>query len=134
MKSLSGKGLFTWKLKNCEGGHVDQIIEEGLRAGLTHILVKIADGVTLYNQTVPLLDIINALKLAGFQVWGWQYTYGGVWIDSDHNPHYGDHTPEDEARVGAARALELGVDGFVVDAEQEYKVLNQRERARRLIF
>jgi len=42
--SLVGKGFYIWKISRCEGGDVQAIATVAAQAGLTHILVKIADG------------------------------------------------------------------------------------------
>jgi hypothetical protein len=47
-------------------------------AGLTHMLLKIADGTMIYNgnwgdpkdYTTP---VVNALRALGLKVWGWHY-------------------------------------------------------------
>ena len=46
---LTGKGCFIWKIQNCEGGDPDAIAKVAREAGMTHILLKIADGAYSYN-------------------------------------------------------------------------------------
>ena len=108
---LEGKGFFIWRILNCEGGDADAIANKAEAAQLTHVLIKIAD--TRYpfgydrnnNDLVP--PVSQALKNRGMQVWGWHYVKG-----SD---------PAGEARVAIARTRELQLDGYVIDAEHEYK-------------
>jgi hypothetical protein len=102
---LRGKGMWIWQVRNCEGGDVGSIVAKAQRAGLTHLLVKLADGVRSYNGDIS--GLVQAGQAAGLQVWGWQYTYGS--------------SPEAEAQHGAQRARQFGVDGFVIDAEAEYE-------------
>ncbi len=108
---LEGKGFFIWRILNCEGGDADAIANKAEAAQLTHVLIKIAD--TRYpfgydrnnNDLVPAVS--QALKNCGMQVWGWHYVKG-----SD---------PAGEARVAIARTREVQLDGYVIDAEHEYK-------------
>ncbi|HJN42092.1 MAG: nuclear transport factor 2 family protein [Anaerolineales bacterium] len=109
--ALEGKGFFIWRILNCEGGDANAIANKAEAARLTHVLIKIAD--TRYpfgydrnnNDLVP--PVSQALKNRGMQVWGWHYVKG-----SD---------PAGEARVAIARTRELQLDGYVIDAEHEYK-------------
>ncbi len=117
--TLVGKGFYIWKIPRCEGGDVQAIARVAAEAGLTHILVKIADGTGTYNydwsrrrDLVP--PLVAALRARGIAVWGWQYVYG--------------KDPVNEARIAVTRMRHLGLDGFVIDAEKEYK--NRHEAAR----
>ena len=105
MEHLSGKGMFIWQIAHCEGGDVDAIVGRAKQAGLTHVLIKIADGRAAYNGDPA--DLVLALLDAGIKPWAWQYTYGSH--------------PADEAVFGARRFSELPFAGFVIDAEFEYK-------------
>ncbi|MCJ7514273.1 MAG: nuclear transport factor 2 family protein [Anaerolineales bacterium] len=120
---LRGKGFFIWQLQNCEGGSAKAIAAKAQQAGLTHVLIKIADGADWpYNidraRGVDLVPpVLTALKSAGIQVWGWHYVRG--------------ENPLGEARLGANRARSLGVDGYVIDAEREYKRSGKKVAAQR---
>ena len=109
--AVEGKGFFIWRILNCEGGDVEAIASKAEQAQLTHVLIKIAD--TRYpfgfdrNNNDLLPPITNALKERGIQVWGWHYVKG--------------NDPSGEARVAVDRTRELQLDGYVVDAEHEYK-------------
>ncbi|NPA30690.1 MAG: nuclear transport factor 2 family protein [Chloroflexi bacterium] len=117
--SLVGKGYYIWKISRCEGGDPRAIARVAAEAGLTHILVKVADGTGAYNydwqrrrDLVP--PLVQALRERGIAVWGWQYVYG--------------EDPINEARIAVSRVQHLGLDGFVIDAEVEYK--NRHAEAR----
>lgn len=110
--SLSGKGYYIWKIRQCEGGDAQAIARTARQAGLSHVLIKVANGVSPYNydwqhkiDMVP--PVVQALKAAGIQAWGWQYVYG--------------NDPLGEANVAIRRITDLELDGFVVNAEAEYK-------------
>jgi hypothetical protein len=61
--------------------------------------------------------VVTALKAAGVQVWGWHYVRGDA--------------PLGEARLGGQRARDLGLHGYVIDAEREYKGTAKRIAAQR---
>jgi len=110
--TLKGKGYYIWQVKQCENGDPDRITDLAREANLSHVLIKIADGAFPYNIDLDngydyARPAIKRLQAHGIQVWGWQYIYGNY--------------PDQEAEIGVTRALELGVDGFVVDAELEYQ-------------
>ncbi len=52
------------------------------------------------------LPIVQALHAINLQVFGWHYVYG--------------ENPSGEARIAIQRVKELGLDGYVIDAEVEY--------------
>ncbi|GAB4523470.1 MAG: hypothetical protein Fur0018_06310 [Anaerolineales bacterium] len=110
--SITGKGYYIWKIAQCEGGNVQAIAQTARQAGLTYVLIKVANGVSTYNfdwqhkiDMVP--PLVQALKAQGLQAWGWQYVYG--------------NDPLQEADMAIARVTQLGLDGFIVNAEAEYK-------------
>lgn len=110
--ALEGKGFFIWKINNCEMGDPQLIASEAQEAGLSHILIKIANGIYTYNYDwTQMIDLVppvaQALKNHGIQVWGWHYVYGD--------------DPINEARIAITRVSDLGLDGYVIDAESEYK-------------
>jgi hypothetical protein len=109
--ALQGKGYFTFLLRECEGGNPAAIVAEARAAGLSHVLVKIADGPYAFGVDQAGVDytlpVVQALRAAGIVVWGWHYVYG--------------NDPANEAAIAIRRARELSLDGYVVDAEEEYK-------------
>jgi hypothetical protein len=120
--TLKGKGFFIWKIRDCEKGIPTAIAAAALSAGLTHVLVKVADGSGPYNiskdgPTDLVPPVVEALKAAGLQVWGWQYIYG--------------FDPKGEARIAARRVKQFNLDGFVIDAESEFKIPGRAAAARR---
>lgn len=102
-----GKGFYMWQLIHCEGGDVEKIVALACSAGLRHVLIKIADGPYPYNVSVDLVKFARALRQAGMQVWGWHYIYG--------------HDPIREAERAYHELTRIGCDGYVIDAEVEYK-------------
>lgn len=121
--TLQGKGFFIWQVPRCENGQPSAIAARAAAAGLSHVLVKIADGHNRpYNINAETREdlvpaVRDALRQAGVAVWGWHYVRGD--------------RPVAEAELAVRRMQELGLDGFVVNAEIEYKQRGRREAAKR---
>ncbi|TAK11465.1 MAG: nuclear transport factor 2 family protein [Anaerolineae bacterium] len=120
--SLTGKGYYIWKIPSVEGGNPTAIRNVAVSAGLSHVLIKVADADRVYNyDTIRNLDLVPAvareLKNAGITVWGWQYIYG--------------ENPLAEARKAIQRVKELNLEGFVVNAEVEFKAAGMDVAARK---
>jgi hypothetical protein len=110
---LLGKGYYLWQIPRCDGGDPARIVARATAAGLSHVLIKIADGgywdynVDKEREIDLIPPVLSALKAAGIQVWGWHYVRGDE--------------PLAEAQRAIKRIGELGVDGYVIDAEHEYR-------------
>ena len=79
--TLQGKGFFIWQIRHCEGGDAKAIALLAAEAGLSHVVIKVADGPAAYNvdmktgiDLVP--SVVEALRGYGIGVWGWHYIYG----------------------------------------------------------
>jgi len=110
--TLKGKGFYIWKIRDTENGDANAIADLAHKASLTHVLIKIADGSNSYNiDSASGVDLISAvakaLRARAIQVWGWHYVYG--------------YDPVGEANIAIQRIHQLGLDGYVIDAEAEYK-------------
>jgi hypothetical protein len=122
--TLEGKGFFTWKIPNCEHGDAKQIAARAKAAGLSHMVIKIADGPMIYNGTWGdptdyTTPVVSALRSNGIKVWGWHYIYGD--------------NPIGEANVGIARIRQYNLDGYVIDVEKEYKAIGKKAAARKFM-
>lgn len=120
--TLTGKGYYIHIVKQCENGDPDRIAALAREANLSHVLVKIADGAFPYNVDLDngydyARPSIKKLQAQNIQVWGWQYVYGDY--------------PDQEAEIAVKRAMELGVDGFVVNAEIQYEKKSKASAAKR---
>ncbi len=116
-----GKGFMIWKVPSCEGGNAVQIASVAKSAALSFVLIKIADGPYTYNvdKTTKkdlVAPVVAELRARGIQAWGWHYVYG--------------YNPVGEAQMAARRVNELGLDGYVIDAEGEYKLPGRDVAAR----
>ena len=107
---LQGKGFFITNLSKCEDGEPNSILAAARSAGLSHVIIKIADGEQVFGMDASGNDMVapfvQMFKSAGIKVWGWHSVYGD--------------NPEAEAATAAARAHALGLDGYVVCAGDEY--------------
>jgi hypothetical protein len=116
---LSGKGFFIWQIGRTENGNVQAIADLAVQSGLSHVLIKIADGVGAYNINASgqdlALSLVGALRRQNIQVWGWHYVYG--------------YDPAGEAAIAVQRVQQLGLDGYVIDAEAQYKQPGKEEAA-----
>lgn len=118
---LSGRGFFIWQIPRCEAGDAQSIAGLARRAGFTHVLIKVADGSFPTNidrlRNLDLaISLATLLKTAGVSVWLWQYVYGA--------------DPLSEARMAMSRIRQLEPDGFVIDAEAEFKQPGKEVAAR----
>ncbi len=122
---LLGKGYFIWQIPRCEGGDPQAIAARASAAGLSHVLIKIADvanwpyNVDLERGVDLVPPVVQALRAAGIQAWGWHYVKGD--------------DPIGEARLAIRRIRETGVEGYVIDAEVEYRDRAKRPAARRFM-
>lgn len=114
---ITGKGIYIWKIKECEGGNISNIVTLCKNANFSHVLIKIADGVSGYNFTAEDGDmakaLADALKVAGIEPYGWQYIYG--------------NNPVREAEVANKRIEETGVVKFVINAEQQIRDIDNND-------
>lgn len=122
--TLEGTGFFIWKVPNCEGGNPAAIAAAAKAAGFSHVMLKIADGTYAYNldrdtKADLLPPVIQALRSNGIQVWGWHYVYG--------------NNPVGEADIAVRRLQQLELEGYVIDAEIEYKQPGKAAAARRFM-
>ena len=117
---LAGKGMYVWQIRNCEGGDIKKIARLAVEARLQHVLIKVADSATPFNVTSGGRDLAyeltQALKAKGISVWGWHYIYG--------------YYPVLEAQVALRRIEKLGLEGYVLDVEKEFKRPQAREAAK----
>ncbi len=123
--ALYGKGYYIWQIPRCEGGIPSAIAARAVDAGLSHVLIKIADASNwpynydFENEIDLIPPVLYALREVGIQVWGWHYVKGD--------------NPQGEAQLAIERTLELGLDGYVIDAESEYKKSGKAKSARRFM-
>ncbi len=121
--TLQGKGFFTLQLSECEGGDPGSILAVAQAAGLSHIIVKIADGEEAFGVDASGIDytspVVQVLRMAGIAVWGWHSIHG--------------NNPLAEAAIAIARTQVLHLDGYVVEVGKEYKSTGMANSARQFM-
>ena len=114
-----GKGDWIWQLPNCEAslglvnGDVQDVINYEKSEGMQWITVKCGDGTNIWTQFTS--DVITRAHTAGMKIFAWAYVYGGSNVPGEINV--------------ALNALNLGADGFIIDAESEYEAAGQAANA-----
>lgn len=124
-----GKGLYIWNLALCSGGDVVKMVAEAKNAGLSHVSIKVQDGIAPYNnmnQQARLEDVIPAFREAGISVWGWGYLYG-------NSKWHIVNQVEREAKQTNAMIDKWGLDGFHLDVEKEYKNAKAQQWAKKYL-
>ena len=104
--TLKGKGLFIWKLHRIAGGEVHSMAAKARDAGLTHVIIKLADGPSAYNESL-FGPATSAFRAAGIQVWGWVW----LWL----------REPIKEAEIAGQGIRTFELDGLFVNAEHPAK-------------
>lgn len=118
--ALYGKGWFIWQVARCEKGNPVAIAEKARAAGLSHVLIKVAErafrfGFSRLGQDL-VAPVAAALRERGVQAWGWHAVYGDQ--------------PGAEARVAIERTRQLGLDGYVISPAVEYRSAAKAAAAR----
>jgi hypothetical protein len=114
-----GKGDWLWEMPVCESslqladGDVQGVINFERSAGMQWITVKCGDGGNIWSQFNS--DLITRAHAAGLKIFGWAYVYGSNNVSGEINV--------------ALNALNLGADGFIIDAEIEYEGPGQKTNA-----
>lgn len=114
VRSPVGKGYFVWNLSRCAGGLFDTLAKQAKLAGLKWVAIKVANGIASFNGNIT--PWVEALHAEGIRVWGWQYVYGA--------------SPEGEAAVAIDALRKYNLDGFIINAEHEYKLPGRAPAAR----
>ena len=105
-----GKGDWIWQIPSCLTAlgvaNVQGLIDYEKARGMEWITVKCGDSGNIWSQFNT--DLITRAHAAGLKIFGWAYVYG--------------NNIQGEIDV-ALNALNLGADGFIIDAESEYETL-----------
>ena len=119
MKSLTGKGIYAWVLSNCERGNMTRVVDQLKEAQMTHVIPKIADGVVddSNGNNLYLKTLVDLCHKNDIQVLGYHYIYG--------------RNPIGEARSAIRELEKLPYDGFVINAEHEYRDMQNGATAAR---
>ena len=109
----TGKGIFIWMLSASANGDPLALATQAQLAGLSWVAIKVQNGARLFQETlVP--QAVSALRGAGIDVWGWGYLGGSPSFRT-----WG--TAAQEAQTTLQAVDRFSLDGFIIDAESEYK-------------
>jgi peptidoglycan hydrolase-like protein with peptidoglycan-binding domain len=97
--------MWIWYVSQSDGGNLVAIVAQAHAAGVSTLFVKSSDGSTNYWSQFSAA-LVQQLHANGLRVCAWQYVYGT--------------NPAGEAALGA-RAVSVGADCLVIDAEAEYE-------------
>ena len=121
--TLQGKGFFTNILPECEGGDPSSILAAAQAAGLSHVVIKIADAGEALGIDDSGIDftapVVHTLHAFGIAVWGWHSIKGD--------------DPSEEAAISIERTQALGLDGYVVEVKSEYQRPGMVDAARQFM-
>lgn len=107
MGALSGKWVWVWNWRRCDGGDPQRIADRLKGSGCRGALVKAFDGPYWFDQGLTFRDISRRLKARGVSAGGWGYMYG--------------HDPAGEARRAIETARVGEADLLMLDVETEFK-------------
>jgi len=110
-----GKHFWIWELNRSENGSLDVLVNRAVELGLAGLIVKAWDGRHYWSQ---FDQILAPAKRAGLIVAAWGYSYGN------------DIPGEIRAME---RAVSVGCDWLVIDAEIEYEGDSGRDNAASLL-
>ena len=127
-----GKGIFIWKGSNVLKGDLQATIQACLRMGLSWVALKIGDDTDAQWASYPgkMAGVVRMFQAAGLKVWGWHYIYGGVYVSKSDQFYVEGPLPADEADFARQQVQALNLDGYIIDAEKEWKGMNQKLRAK----
>ncbi len=112
-----GKGFFIWVINELLKiyGSNEQVAEMVKALGIDWVQIKIAQAGFGYNWRwngkIWIDDLVqpltDAFKAVGIDVWGWHYITPSM--------------PKIQANLGIKRTIKFGLDGYIANAEAEYK-------------
>jgi hypothetical protein len=113
------KSYFIWDITKCSGGDPGFITQAAKDIGLSWVAIKYTDGAAPFcpfgydakKYKILLEQTSIQLKEQGIQVYGWGYTYG------KSNTY-----AISEAKAASEAIAHYPLDGWLIDAESQYKV------------
>lgn len=99
----SGRGMYIWRLNNCEGGDIDKIIAKCTECAISWLAIKAGDQGRVWAQFNK--DLVDKLHNVGIKVYGWSY----------------DVPTKIDAQVKVIeKVYKDGADGYLSDSEVEW--------------
>lgn len=113
MNHPTGKGIFIWNLDRCAGGDPVRLAAEAVMQGFSYVVIKVVEAKWRFKAAL-ISAAIRELRAQGIKVWGYGFVYLG-------RIPYPTNTPQAEAQAGIDAVRDLGLDGYVIDAEGHAK-------------
>jgi len=131
---IDAKGIYIWQIWTSHGGgkNLNTIISKLKSVGISWIVIKMGDGDSYYNRPSKSLynwattnyggmdSVIAIFHANGIKLFAFQYVYG---IPNN----WGNSVTETDVANSILSIPEI--DGLLIDAEQEYDVLSNRDAA-----
>ena len=107
--SIQGKGIYIWQFRRSDGGNLTAIVDNLKKAGMTHVIPKIADGIlgNINESAAYLPNFTHLCHQAGIQVIPYHFVYG--------------RDPVNEAITVIRELKKQNYDGLVINAEVAYR-------------
>lgn len=119
---IKGMGMWIWVIDDTENGDIDAIIQKAKEYKIRWIMPKATQGTIKYARNWKLIDgvpqivrLARAAHEAGIAVIPWGWVYGR----SPYSPYNSLSVAEARIAVEAIKALDA--DGWIVDAEKDWK-------------
>ncbi len=129
---IDGKGMLVWQGRNIAKGDPQKLLEICQEMKLSWVGLKIGDDTDQRTASYPgaMIETVHRLRAGGLKVWGWHYIYGGVMVSKSGKYYADGPSPALEADFAKATVNALGLDGYIIDAEKEFKGMAQGPRAK----
>lgn len=121
MREPKGVWFWIWNLINSCDGDVDRIIATCQQFGITGVLLKTSDGEWDWSRRNKLTEMVEKCHAANIGIAAWNYSVGD-WEGPAIGFEGGDYhrcTIAEELNL-VEKAINAGIDFFVVDAEMEW--------------
>ncbi len=128
-----GKSIYFWHPDNFPSWTPEAMAGYTVALDVESVALKLANGNSLYGDRGRLVDAFGA---QGLRVGGWQYYYSGVRFISPTSSEYRltGITPENEVEYSKLAIEQYNPAYWIIDAEREFKVNGQADRAKRLML
>lgn len=100
------RGVWIWRMANLASDFLDRLV----RCNVKRVYLKVCDGRSrpMFWEFQCTPDIIEQFRLRNIQVYGWGY-------------HYGTSDDISDQVLAVSQALSAGIEGYVLDVEDEVK-------------
>lgn len=119
MTGPAGVGMWIWLIDSCEKGDIEAIVNKAVEYGITWVAPKAQQGTAWYRPNKGKIKALcQAFQAKGIKVYPWGWIYG--------RSRYGSQPSMARAEGEMAFEVihELNADGYIIDAEVDWKRAN----------